>query len=160
MTTPIISTLPLDEQDVSTVRQLYSEAQNWSRHYEQLIVNANVFIVSASLIFVGLAFGDKVIPAQAVGLMAIPMAMALIGIALTTTLFNLYAGCIKRMIRLENLLGCFCSAKLETVDGLGPLLPIDLMKLPVEMPASARFFIGLYVLLALSYVGIAGLKWL
>jgi uncharacterized membrane protein (DUF485 family) len=87
------------------VPQLYSEAQNWSRHYEQLIVNANVFIVSASLIFVGLAFGDKVTSAQAVGLMAIPVAMTLIGIALTKTLFNLYAGCIKRMIRLENLLG-------------------------------------------------------
>jgi len=160
MTPPIISTLPLDEQDVSTVRQLYSEAQNWTRHYEQLIVNANVLIVSACLIFVGLAFGDKVTPAQAVGLMAIPIGMTLIGIALTKTLFNLYAACIERMIRLENLLGCFSPAKFETVDGLGPLLSIDLMKLPVKLPTSVRFFIGLHVLLAFSYVGIAGLKWL
>jgi len=160
MTTPIISSLSLDEQDISTVRQLYSEAQNWSRHYEQLIVNANVFIVSASLVLVGFAFGDKVTPAQAVGLMAIPITMTLIGIALTKTLFNLYAGCIKRMIRLENMLGCFSPAKFETVDGLGPLLPIDLMKLPVEMPASARFFFVLHALLFLSYAGIAGLKWL
>ncbi|MDD2720031.1 MAG: hypothetical protein PHH47_01835 [Gallionella sp.] len=160
MTSPITFRPPLDDHDVATVRQLYSEAQNWTRHYEQLIVNANVLIVSACLIFVGLAFGDKVTAAQSVALMAIPIGMATIGIILTRTLFNLYAACIERMIRLENLLGCFDGAKLQSVDGQGPLLSVGLMALPVKAPTSVRFFIGMHVLLIFAYVGIAGLKWL
>jgi hypothetical protein len=160
MTTPITSRPLLDDHDIATVRQLYSEAQNWTRHYEQLIVNANVLIVSACLIFVGLAFGDKVTASQSLALMAIPIGMAVIGIVLTRTLFNLYAACIERMIRLEDILGCFDSTKLQQIDGKGPLLSVELMALPVKAPTSVRFFIGMHVLLVFAYVGIAGLKWL
>lgn len=160
MTSPMTGRPPLDDHDVTTVRQLYSEAQNWTRHYEQLIVNANVLIVSACLIFVGLAFGDKVSATQAIALMIIPIGMAVIGVVLTRTLFNLYAVCIERMVRLENLLGCFDGAKFQSVDGQGPLLPIDFMTLPVNKPTSVRFFIGMHGLLIVAYIGIAALKWL
>lgn len=150
----------LNENDLATVRQLYGEAQNWTRHYEQLIVNANVLIVSACLIFVGIAFGEKVGAFQAMALMAIPVGMGVIGIVLTRTLFNLYAACIVRMIRLETLLGCFDGKKLQAIDGQGPLLSEDLKALPVKAPTSVRFFIGMHALLILAYLGIAGLKWL
>ncbi len=160
MFSPITSRPPLDDFDVSTIRQLYSEAQNWSRHYEQLIVNANMLIISACLIFVGLAFGDKVTARQAFALLTIPFVMGGLGIVLTETLFNLYATCIKRMIRLENLLGCFSESKFQTIDGNGPLLPLDLASLPIRRPTSVRFFLGIHVFLAVSYLLIAGLKWL
>ena len=147
MTAPITSRPTLDEHDFATVRQLYTEAQNWTRHYEQLIVNANVLIVSAALIFVGLAFGDKVSSFQARIILAIPVLMSVVGIVLTQTLFNLYAACIKRLIRLENLLGCFDSAKYDVIDHAGSLLSPQLIKLPVTRPTSVRFFLGLHALL-------------
>ncbi|MCV2350247.1 hypothetical protein [Paucibacter sp. Y2R2-4] len=158
MTSANTSPQPLDERDLATVRQLYSEAQNWTRHYEQLIVNANVLIVSACLIFVGLAFGDKVTLTQALAMMAIPIGMAVIGMVLTQTLFKLYAACIERMIRFERLLGCFDASKFQSVDHQGPLLSVDLMALPVKAPTSVRFFIGMHGFLILAYFGIAGLK--
>ena len=157
---PLTSRPALDDQDIATVRQLYSEAQNWTRHYEQLIVNANVLIVSACLIFVGLAFGDKVTTSQSLTLTAIPIGMGIIGIILTRTLFNLYATCIERMIRFENLLGCFDGKRLQSIDNKGPLLPIKLLELPVKSPTSVRFFIGLHALLVTAYAGIVGMKWI
>lgn len=129
MTAPIAPN-PLDDRDVETIRQLYTEAQNWTRHYEQLIVNANVLLVSASLIFVGLAFGDKVSTLQARIILAIPMLMTFAGFALTETLFNLYASCIARLIRLETLLGCFDATRFEAIDNGGPLLSPALAQLP------------------------------
>lgn len=156
---PITSRPPLDDHDVATVRQLYGEAQNWTRHYEQLIVNGNVLIVSACLIFVGLAFGDKVSALQASLLMVIPFGMTIIGITLTNTLFNLYAVCIRRMSRLENLLGCFDPIRFDAIDSAGPLLPQEFMALPVKRPTSVRFFIGMHGLLGCAYIGITALKW-
>lgn len=157
---PITSRPPLDDHDLATVRQMYGEAQNWTRHYEQLIVNGNVLIVSACLIFVGLAFGDKVTALQASALMIIPFGMTIIGITLTNTLFNLYAVCIQRMLRLENLLGCFDPHRFDAIDKAGPLLPREFMTLPVKRPTSVRFFIGMHGLLGCAYVGITALKWL
>ena len=155
METPICRRPDLDDFEIGTVRQLYSEAHNWSRHYEQLIVNANVLIVSACLIFVGLAFGDKVTARQALYLLVVPVAMGMIGIILTQTLFNLYSACIARMIRLENLLGCFDKARFEKIDNKGPLLPLAILGAPVGRPTSVRFFLGMHVLLISTYLGIA-----
>ena len=153
------SSQALDERDVQTIRQLYTEAQNWTRHYEQLTVNANVLLVSAALIFVGLAYGDKVSTLQARIILAIPVLMSIAGIVLTQTLFNLYAACIERMIRLETLLGCFDAAKFDTIDKGGSLLSQALTKLPVSHPTSVRFFLGLHVLLIGAYLALTALKW-
>lgn len=153
------ATPSLSEHDLATVRQLYGEAQNWTRHYEQLIVNANVLIVSACLIFVGLAFGDKVTTGQSLALMLIPMGMALIGMVLTHTLFRLYAACIERMIRMERLLGCFDAARFNPVDGQGSLLPGAMQSLPVQQPTSVRFFHAMQGLLILAYAGMAWSRW-
>lgn len=158
MTEPIPSA-EIGERDVETVRQLYTEAQNWTRHYEQLIVNANVLLVSASLIFVGLAFGDKVSTVQARIVLSIPMLMSFAGFALTETLFNLYALCISRLIRLETLLGCFDPIKFGAIDDGGPLLSPTMAQLPVLRPTSVRFFLGLHVLLVGAYVALLALKW-
>jgi hypothetical protein len=148
----------LTDLDLANVRQLYGEVQNWTRHYEQLIFNANVLIVSASLIFVGLAFGEKVSRAQSLALLVVPAFMALAGIATTLILFNLYALCIERLIRLESLLGCNDAERMAGIDGLGPLVPTQLHALPVRHPTSVRFFIGLHLLLVAAYVGLAILK--
>lgn len=149
----------LDERDVETIRQLYTEAQNWTRHYEQLIVNANVLLVSASLIFVGLAFGENVSTLQARIILAIPILMAFAGLTLTETLFNLYASCIARLIRIETLLGCFDSTRFEAIDNGGPLLSPALAELPVRHPTSARFFLGLHILLVGVYLALLALRW-
>lgn len=146
----------LDEHDFATVRQLYSEAQQWTRHYESLVVNANVLLISASLIFVGLAFGNNVSTAEAVMILGISLMMTIVGIALTQTLFGLYASCIERMIRLEHLLDCYDGDKFADIDGKGPLLAKALAVLPVRRPASVRFFFGLYVLLIVSYLALIG----
>lgn len=148
----------LAEVDLATVRQLYGEVQNWTRHYEQLIVNANVLIVSASLIFVGLAFGDKVSRAESLALLVVPTFMAVAGIAMTLILFNLYALCIERLIRLESLLGCNDAERMAAIDGLGPLVPAQLHALPVQRPTSVRFFIGLHLMLMASYTVLAIFK--
>ena len=159
MTEPMTHGRVLDERDVETIRQLYTEAQNWTRHYEQLVVNANVLLVSAALIFVGVAFGERVSTVQARVMLAIPVLMSGAGIALTQTLFNLYAACIERLIRLERLLGCFDSAKFNAIDGGGALLSQELMKLPVRHPTSVRFFLSLHVLLIGVYVALTALTW-
>lgn len=148
----------LADADLATVRQLYGEVQNWTRHYEQLIVNANVLIVSASLIFVGLAFGEKVSRTESLALLVVPTVMAVAGIAMTLTLFNLYALCIERLIRLESLLGCNDSERMAAIDGLGPLVPAQLHAKPVQQPTSVRFFIGLHLLLLASYMALAFFK--
>ena len=148
----------LSELDLANVRQLYGEVQNWTRHYEQLIVNANVLIVSASLIFVGMAFGEKVSRWESLALLVVPTFMAVAGIAMTLMLFNLYALGIERLIRLESLLGCNDAERMAAIDGLGPLVPAQLHALPVKLPTSVRFFIGLHLLLLASYVVLAILK--
>ncbi len=149
---PLTSRPPMDAHDVETVRQLYTEAQNWTRHYEQLVVNANVLIVSAALIFVGLAFGERVSGVQARMILAVPVLMGLVGIALTETLFKLYASCVSRLVRLENLMGCFDPARFDAFDRGGPLLPREMMVLPASRPTSVRFFLALHALLVASYL--------
>lgn len=158
MTKPITTRPNLDEHDFATVRQLYSEAQQWTRHYESLVVNANVLLVSASLIFVGLAFGDKVSNMQAALILGVPLLMATAGVLLTQTLFRLYATCIERMIRLENLLSCYDGTRFAGIDDGGPLLSTSLMALPVRRPASVKFFNWLYVLLMVSYLSLMVIK--
>lgn len=148
----------LSEADLTTVRQLYGEVQNWTRHYEELIVNANVLIVSASLIFVGLAFGDRVTREESFALLVVPILMAVTGLAMTHTLYRLYALCIERLIRLEKLLGCGDAQRMAAIDGLGPLVPAQLHVLPVRRPMSVRFFIGLHLILVASYAAFALFK--
>lgn len=149
----------LGEHDVATVRQLYGEAQNWSRHYEQLIVNANVLIVSACLIFVGLAQGEKATRLESLGLLAVPVAMGVVGVFMTKMLFNLYRHCIARMVRYERLLGCYDPARTAVVGEHEALLPLALADGHADMPASVRFFIGLHLLLVLSYLGMGMARW-
>jgi len=85
--------------------------------------------------------------------------MTFAGFALTETLFNLYASCIARLIRLETLLGCFDSKRFDAIDNGGSLLSPALAELPVRRPTSARFFLGLYILLVGVYVALLALKW-
>jgi hypothetical protein len=92
-----------------------------------MIVNSNVLIISTSLVFVGLAFGERVLPFQAKVILIIPTIIGIVGIALTQTLFKLYAACIERLIRFEKLLGCFDPIKFNFIDQNGSLLPLSLM---------------------------------
>jgi hypothetical protein len=142
----------IDADDLATVRQLYTESQNWTRHYEQLVVNANVLIVSASLIFVGLAFGDKISGLQASLILAVPILMSLVGLGLTETLFKLYASCILRLVRLENLMGCYDASRFDSIDRSGPLLPREMLYLPGLRPTSVKFFLMLHSLLMVAYL--------
>jgi hypothetical protein len=148
----------ITEFDAATVRQLYSEVQNWARHYEQLIVNANVLIVSAGLVLVGLAFGDKVKPLESYALLAIPAVIAMVGIAMTVMLFHLYRTCIERLIRLEKLLGCADPVRMAGLDGQGPLVPELLHRIPISYPTSVRFFLVLHLVLLAAYVLFAGAR--
>lgn len=140
----IVQRPALDPHDFQTVRQLYGEAQQWARHYEAMVVNGNVLIISASLMFLGLAFSDKVAEPIRILVLSVPVAMSIIGLLLTNTLFKLYATTIKRMIRLENILGCYDGSRFGDVDGEGSLLPEFLMATTIVKPASVRFFIHLY----------------
>lgn len=74
--------------------------------------------------------------------------MAPVGFVLTQTLFNLYAVCVRRLIRLENLMNCYDFDRFDAIDGAGPLLELSMMKLPVRRPTSVRFFLGLQFLFA------------
>lgn len=159
-TSPSPPPSPLSEPDLSTVRQLYTEVQNWTRHYEQLIVNANVLIVSSSLILLGLAFGEKISLGESYALFAIPLLMAGVGATITITLFRLYALCIVRLIRLEKLLGCDDAQRFAALDGQGALIPAELHQLPVSKPTSVTFFLGLYAVLSLCYALLALVRWL
>lgn len=142
---PILSDRPaLDDHDVQTVRQLYGEAQQWSRHYETLIVNVNVLLVSSGLIFLGLGLNKDMSARYAIGIFVAAGLVSATGILLTATLFKLYASCVNRMMRLENLLNCFDPVRFNTVDGLGALLPKELARFPVQAPPSVRFFFGLH----------------
>lgn len=154
MQTPAIMTErpALDSHDIQTIRDLYGQAQNWTRHYETMIVSTNVLLISASSLFVGLAFRDATGFRKVAAFLCVPILLSLIGIVLTRTLFKLYALSIERLIRLENLLNCYDGSKMEAIDGRGPLLPPILMTLPVRVPASARFFFALHSALIFVYV--------
>lgn len=142
----------LDEHDVTTLRQLYSEAHNWARHYQETIVNTNVMMISAQLIFFGLLLDRDVNSAAVIGraLALAPIALGLIGILLTLTLFRLYRRVVGRMVRCENLLNCFDDKKLRDFDDMGSLLDPRLMR--VEMPPTVKFFGAVYVVLIIAYV--------
>lgn len=133
----------LDDHDFSTVRQLYSEAQQWARHYELLIVNMNVMLISSGVILLGLGLGESTMRHGAL-LFTIAAALAAIGMLLTWTLFRLYAACIGRMIRTENLLNCYDTERFNTIDGAGAMLPVELSRTPVPRPASVTFFLSLH----------------
>jgi hypothetical protein len=133
----------LDEHDFQTVRQVYSEAQQWARHYEMLIVNMNVMLISSGVILLGLGIGESA--TRRGGLIVIvACALALIGVLLTWTLFRLYGSCIRRMARVENLLNCFDGERFNRIDAAGSLLPIELARLPIPLPASVKFFMSLH----------------
>lgn len=140
----------LDDHDFNTIRHMYGEAQQWARHYEGMVVNANVLVVSASLIFLGLAFDREIPVNQGVVILTVPLVMSVIGIFLTKMLFKLYSDCISRMIRLENLLNCYDTKKYEHIDDQGSLLPAFLTE--ISKPASVRFFERLYMFLSCVYV--------
>jgi hypothetical protein len=142
----------LTEFDTATVRQLYTEVQNWARHYEQLIVSANVLIVSAGLVLVGLALDEKVKPLESYTLLIIPAIMALVGFAITIMLFRLYRTCIERIIRLEKLLGCADPLRMSPFDGQGPLVPDSLHRTPIAYPMSVRFFLIMHLVLLVGYI--------
>lgn len=142
----------LTEPLLSTVRQLYGEAQQWTRHYEQLIVNANTLIISAAAIFVGQSLGEHLSAMQSRLVLLVPLAIALVGVVLTQTLFRLYAQCIERLIRYEGLLGCFDVQLGQSLDGQGSLIASSLQQKPVRRPTSVKFFLWLHGLLALSYL--------
>jgi len=55
---------PETEITIDTARQLHGEAQSRARHYELLMGNANVLIISAAMIFLGLAMGDHLTAIQ------------------------------------------------------------------------------------------------
>lgn len=150
---PILSERPaLDDHDVQTVRQLYGEAQQWSRHYETLIVNVNVLLVSSGLIFLGLGLNKDMSARYALGIFVAAAIISATGILLTRTLFKLYASCVARMMRLENLLNCFAPGRFDAVDGQGPLLPRELARLPVTAPPSVRFFFVLHTAFIVTFV--------
>lgn len=146
----------IDEHDFSTIRQLYGEAQQWARHYEAMVVNANVLVVSASLIILGLAFDIDVPFKQGVIILIVPLVMSGIGIFLTKMLFNLYCDCISRMIRFENLLNCYDIKRYEKIDSQGSLLPQELSV--ISKPESVKFFERLYILLSFVYIVLIAIK--
>src|SRR5262249_34568773 len=127
---------------------------DWARHYESLVVSMNVFLISASSVFVGLALGGSISLGRAALFIAVPMVLSVLGLALTQTLFSLYAACITRLMRYENLLNCYDDTKIRTVDAIGSFLEPALRKLPVARPASVRFFSGVQVVLLAIYVGL------
>ena len=128
-------------------RQLYTEAQQWTRHYEALLVNANVFIITISLAFVGISFSDKAGTVERIVAMSVPIVLCTVGLVLVSTLFSLYVACIERMIRFETALRCYDVGFGNALDNKGPLLPIELASLPVRQPPSAHFFNWTYLIL-------------
>lgn len=140
------------------VRQQYTEVQNWTRHYEQLIVNANVLIVTAGLVLFGLAYGEGVNRLERAALMVVPIVMSMVGLTMTQTLFRLYRMCIERLIRLERLMGCHDSESLNRIDGQGALVPEALHSLPIKRPTSVNFFLGLHAVLLLAFVILTGVR--
>ena len=145
----------LDEHDFKTLRELYAQAQNWARHYETLTVSTNVFLISASGIFIGLALRDGMPSKRTVALLCTPVLMSLIGLLLTRTLFKLYALCVERLMVYEDALNCYAPAKLSRRTWEGALLPAHLLSLPVRMPASAKLFMSLHTVLVVIYAGLA-----
>ncbi len=142
---------PMGEATLATLRQLYTEAQQWARHYEQLIVNANTLIISADAIFVGQAMGEHVSRLQTTLLLLVPLLLSVFGGLLTQTLFRLYASSISRLVRYETLLGCF--EPLPGAEGEA-LLPQELRQKVVRRPATVQFFLGLHGLTVLGYLGL------
>jgi len=145
----------LDEHDFKTLRELYAQAQNWARHYETLTVSTNVFLMSASGIFIGLALRDGTSSGRSVALFGTPVLMSLIGLLLTRTLFRLYALCVERLMVYEDALNCYAPAKLPTRTWEGALLPAQLLSFPVRMPASTKLFMFLHTVLVVIYAGLA-----
>jgi|HigsolmetaAR202D_1030399.scaffolds.fasta_scaffold42583_1 hypothetical protein len=129
------------------IDRLYVEAQQWARHYEALLVNTNVFIVTISLAFLGIAFSDKVAGVVRSLAMMVPIVLCIVGLALVWTLFTLYAQCVERLIRYERAMGCFDEEVGNGLDGAGSLLPLELSKLPVKRPPSVHFFNWTYLIL-------------
>ncbi|MDT9000596.1 hypothetical protein RQP53_15080 [Paucibacter sp. APW11] len=142
----------LQEPTLGTVRQLYTEAQQWTRHYEQLIVSGNTVIISAAAVFVGMSMGEQLTALQSRLLLIVPFVLAVVGILLTLMLFRLYASSIARLIRYEGLLGCFDPALGQALDAKGSLLPGEMQRLPVAWPASVRFFVLMHGALAIGYL--------
>lgn len=140
----------LDDHDFGTIRQMCGEAQQWARHYTGMVVNANVLVVTASLIFLGLAFDEGTPVNQSVMILIVPFVMSIFGLFLTKMLYKLYCDCISRMIRLENLLNCYDAKKYEKIDNRSSLLLVYLTE--ISKPASVSFFQRQHVLLSFVYI--------
>jgi hypothetical protein len=147
----------LDEHDFKTLRELYSQAQNWTRHYETLLVSTNVLLVSAASLFVGLALRDGQPSQKVLALLLVPVLLSVVGLLLTRTLFKLYDSCVQRLIAYENVLNCFAQLKSLSMPWGSSLLPPTMMALPVKLPLSARFFLSLHSLLIVVYVALAAI---
>jgi hypothetical protein len=133
------------DKDTELIHKLYGEAQQWARHYESLLVQANVFIIPISLGFLGFAFSTEKASQPEKAAAAIASALlAILGFFLLRMLFGLYSVTVERMIRLETILGCFDAEIGNAIDGNGPLLHTELAKLPVTEPPSVRFFKNVY----------------
>lgn len=138
------------ENDHELVKQLYVEAQHWARHYESLLVQGNVLIIPISLGFLGFAFAtEKATHPERLAAIIVSALLAGMGFLLVRMLFGLYSTTIERMVRLETLLGCFDVERGNGLDGRGPLLPLDLARIPVTIPPSVRFFNNVYIALAI-----------
>jgi cytochrome c biogenesis protein CcdA len=137
---------------ILTVRQLYSEAQNWTRHYEALLVNAGVFIVTISLGFLAFAFSEKAGTFERYLAIGVPILLSSVGLALVRTLFKRYAISIERLIRYERILGCFDPVVGKALDGGEALLPDFLQRVPISQPPSVRFFYFVFALQIVTFV--------
>lgn len=131
------------------IRQLYAEAEQWARHYEALLVQANVFIVPIVLGFVAFAFStERAGLPERVAALLFAVFMAVLGYLLVRMLFRLYAQTIERMIGFETTLGCYDEDKGRRLGASGSLLPPIMARLPVVEPPSVRFFRHIYQALA------------
>lgn len=145
----------LDEHDFKTLRELYSQAQIWVRHYETMIVSTNVLLVSAASMFAGLALRGGNPKVKSVMLFGVPVLMSIVGVFLTRMLFKLYAIHVQRLIAYEDTFNCYAPLKVPSLPWGGSFLPGQLMTLPVKMPASGRFFLVLHAILVVTYATLA-----
>lgn len=143
----------LDDHDFETVRLLYGQAQQWARHYDQMVVSANVLLVSASLIFLGLAMDPVKSHGAPALVLLIPAVMTVVGFLLTHILYIRYSGSIGHIIHFENLLNVFDEQRFAINSGDGSLLPKSLMQ--ITRTPSIVFFEVLHSLLLVVYFVLA-----
>lgn len=128
---------------------LYNEAQQWARHYEFLIVQTSIFIISISLGFLSYSFsskdGDSIIKLSSI---LISFFLTILGFLIIRMLFSLYKTTIERMIDYESILGCYDP---DFANEIGfsrkTLLPENLKITPIEESPVFRFFKNIFYFL-------------